>query len=393
MKRVAYVCADPGVPVFGSDPASLRVQQLLRALQAPGGQVQLFAAQLGGARPDGLEHVRVHTLAPLPKPQGVERERAALRANAELRSLLEDNGRFDVIYERYSLWSYAGMEAAAAAHIAGALDVPAALLEDAVARGVLVDRDAAEQVSRRAFGAAGAVIVGSRKLANYLHHRFPQTCARTTVVPPALDPSRYPPRAQPFERRRPGAFTIASVSTTEPPYGHTLMLDAFDQLRGSVAGARLIICGESSQSETLGAQIAERGLGDAVDVIHRVNEADVAELLDRVDIAVAAHDRRVDFNVGPLALYEYMAAGVPVVASRIVELEGLIEDGATGLLCTPGDTAALARAVELLAGNPLLRARLGSEGRTHVLQRYTWNAHAERVLNFATVLATPVTAA
>lgn len=383
MRRVAYVCADAGVPVFGTEAASIQVQAMLRALQALGAQVQLFAANLGGSRPAGLDHVRVHNLSPLPKAAAAEREQAAIRGNAELRSLLDHAGPFDIIYERYSRWSYAGMEAAGAAHIAGLLEVSGSSID----APEIVDRDAAEQVARRAFGAAGAVIAASRTVAHDLHHRFPDLCSRITVVPAGIDPARFPARPQPFERRRAGAFTIGAVGRFEPRHGQTLLLDAFAQVRDTVAGARLLICGDAPEHATLRAAIDERGLREVIDVAGRVTPADIPELLGRMDAAVAAHDEGADFYSSPLALHEYMAASVPVVASRSAELEELIDDGITGVWCEPGDAGALARALELLAGNPLLRARLGGDARAHVLRRHSWDAAAERVLNLAAVLA------
>ena len=63
--RLAYVCADPGVPVFGRKGCSVHVQEMLRAFVRLGACVDLFAARVGGDTPRGLELVRVHRL-PLP---------------------------------------------------------------------------------------------------------------------------------------------------------------------------------------------------------------------------------------------------------------------------------------------------------------------------------------
>ena len=65
---------------------------------------------------------------------------------------------------------------------------------------------------------------------------------------------------------------------------------------------------------------------------------------------------------GMVAL-EAMAAGRPVVASAVGGLADLVVDGATGILVPPGDAAALRSAIQQLLGDPLLRARMGAEGR------------------------------
>ena len=55
--RVAYVSADPGVPVYGSKGCSIHVQEVVRALKTHGAEVDIFAARVGGDPPPGLEDV------------------------------------------------------------------------------------------------------------------------------------------------------------------------------------------------------------------------------------------------------------------------------------------------------------------------------------------------
>src|SRR5690606_37541846 len=73
----------------------------------------------------------------------------------------------------------------------------------------------------------------------------------------------------------------------------------------------------------------------------------------------------------PVALIEAMAAGRPVVATRVGGVPDLVEDEATGLLTAPGDTAALAHALLRLAGDAPLRRRLGEAGRRRVAAAYS----------------------
>ncbi len=65
----------------------------------------------------------------------------------------------------------------------------------------------------------------------------------------------------------------------------------------------------------------------------------------------------------PMVAIEAMAAGIPVVASAVGGLTGIVADGETGILVPPGDAAALRSAIQQLLGDPLLRARMGAEGR------------------------------
>jgi colanic acid/amylovoran biosynthesis glycosyltransferase len=78
----------------------------------------------------------------------------------------------------------------------------------------------------------------------------------------------------------------------------------------------------------------------------------------------------------PVVLMEAMAAGLPVVASRLSGIPELVTDGISGLLVTPGDAAALADALARLAGDPDLRGRLGAAGRETVMREFDVDRNA-----------------
>jgi glycosyltransferase involved in cell wall biosynthesis len=72
----------------------------------------------------------------------------------------------------------------------------------------------------------------------------------------------------------------------------------------------------------------------------------------------------------PVSAIEALAAGCPVVATRVGGVPDVVQDGETGFLVDPGDTEALARRLAELAADPELRKRLGDEGRERVTSRY-----------------------
>lgn len=76
----------------------------------------------------------------------------------------------------------------------------------------------------------------------------------------------------------------------------------------------------------------------------------------------------------PMVVAEAFAAGTPVIASRIGALAGLVEDGVTGLLVTPGDPVDLARAIERLASRPDEARRMGEAARAAYLRDWTEEA-------------------
>jgi glycosyltransferase involved in cell wall biosynthesis len=94
---------------------------------------------------------------------------------------------------------------------------------------------------------------------------------------------------------------------------------------------------------------------------------------------VAAHaPLALGFYWSPLKVFEYMAAGLPVVAPRIDRLAGIVRDGEEALLYDPGDANGLADALLRLM-EPALRARLGAAARARVVSRFSWSAHCARL--------------
>ena len=106
--------------------------------------------------------------------------------------------------------------------------------------------------------------------------------------------------------------------------------------------------------------------------------------LDACDILVSPHVRSTDgteFFGSPTKLFEYLAMGKGIVASRLGQVGEVIVDGENGLLVEPGDAESLARAIERLTRDDELRARLGATARKTALDRYTWRHNASRVFD------------
>jgi starch synthase len=75
-----------------------------------------------------------------------------------------------------------------------------------------------------------------------------------------------------------------------------------------------------------------------------------------------------------------MASGTPVVASRIGGIPEIVDDGVTGFLVDPGDATQLRERISQLLGDRALASHLGRAARERVLERYTWDACAQRCL-------------
>jgi glycosyltransferase involved in cell wall biosynthesis len=102
-----------------------------------------------------------------------------------------------------------------------------------------------------------------------------------------------------------------------------------------------------------------------------------------MDAAVAPYPKLANFYFSPLKVFEYMAAGLPIVASRTGQVAQLIEDGVTGLLYEPGDIGAMFEALERLRRDSQLRVDLGRAARAAILRGHTWRTIVERILGIS----------
>ncbi len=83
----------------------------------------------------------------------------------------------------------------------------------------------------------------------------------------------------------------------------------------------------------------------------------------------------------PLKLFEYMALGKPIVATRLPAIEEVLSDGENALLVEPGNPKALAQAIDRILGDPELAHRLGQKAFEDA-QRYSWDERARAILRF-----------
>lgn len=379
--RIAYICADPGVPVFGQKGCSIHVQEILRSLLKLGHQVSLFATCLGEEPPADLARIKIYRLPAIPKAERSLREQAALAANPDLASQLKLAGSFDLIYERYSLWSYSAMEYAQTKGIPGILEVNAPLIEEQAKHRILVDRENAQSVAKRSFTAASTIVAVSEQVKDYLTKYV--TGEKIRVIPNGVNRDRFSLPLLPTFPTNPKTFVVGFVGSLKPWHGLSILTDAFARLHQRVPQARLLIVGDGPERSNIEADLSTLKLKSAVRFTGAVTPDRIPGMLASMNVAVAPYPESADFYFSPLKVYEYMAAGLPVVASQIGQLSELIEDGANGMLCPPGDAEALAKALELLWRSPELRTQMGNAALHLVLERHTWDAIAEQILSLA----------
>ena len=380
--KVAYVCMDHGVPVFGYKGCSIHVQEVIRSLLRQGHQVDLFACRWGGKIPDGLEEVHIHKLPISTERKPAERERSLIVNNRSLLYTLESEGPFDLVYERYSIWNFAGMKYALKNEVPGILEVNAPLIEEQAKHRVLVNRSMAQKVALRVFSAATTLVAVSQEVAKYINC-YPETEGKVHVVPNGVNPDRFSGINKSFRSKSSGQFTIGFVGTLKPWHDLPTLLEAFSQLHRKDPNTRLLIVGDGPEREKLEKYVVSRNIVDAVEFAGAVNPSEIPGFLESMDVAAAPYSNLDNFYFSPLKVFEYMAAGLPVVAAKVGQLIELIQDGGNGILVPPDDPDAMVDVFNRLLLDPDLRKQLGEKARDTMLCNYTWDMLVKRILDLS----------
>lgn len=153
---------------------------------------------------------------------------------------------------------------------------------------------------------------------------------------------------------------VVTIAMLRPEKRIDLFLQAASLLREEFPTVEFIIAGDGPQRDGLQRWAREHGLDSHVHWLGEVD--DVPSVLSRADIAVNCSDSEGSSN----AVLEYMAAGLPVVATRNGGNNGLVVDGETGLLVPISDAQALAAAIRQLVLTPARIQSMGDAGQRRV---------------------------
>ena len=382
--RIAYICCDPGIPVFGTKGASVHIQEVVRELRAAGHEVVLYALRSGEHVPADLTDLELH-LETVSDVAPAEREQAQVRAAQRIASRVVADGA-DLVYERYSLFSTALADITTATGVPGVLEVNAPLIDEQRRHRSLVDASGAEQALRRQVGAARATVCVSDPVADWVRRHtadVPDADAvadRIHTIPNGVSVRRIQP--QPADPER---VVVTFVGTLKPWHGVADLITAASLARQQWS---LRIIGDGPEMETLRAQ-AER-LGVEADFRGAVSPEEIPAHMAGSAIGVAPYPDlggREQQYFSPMKVLEYLAAGLAVVASDVGQIPQLLEEGSQlhGVLVTPSDPTALAAALDDLAASPQRRARMGRNGRLLAEERHSWRRVVTRILELAGV--------
>jgi glycosyltransferase involved in cell wall biosynthesis len=360
--RIACLSSDPGIAWGGAKGASVHLAEIVEALRVEDVEVLMLVSQIAAEAPAPARGV---TLEPLPGPRKGVPVDALLAAEGALAAWLVDRLRdfgADALYERIALHSAAGSTAARALAIPHIVELNAPLPEEAARYRRLERPEDADRLERATLSHAGLVLPVSSPLAAYARDRGAQ---RVEVTPNAVAPERFsdlPPRD-------PSAPLVAVFSgALRPWHGIETIAEAWALLDGEAP--RLRVIGDGPARDVVAAAGAE--------MLGAVPHEQVPRLLAEADIGLAPYSPDAPAYFSPLKLFEYLAAGLAIVAADIPGVRDVTGSEAA-VLIPPGDAPALAREVAALAADHAARERLGSAARA-LAAEHTWQRRGQRII-------------
>jgi glycosyltransferase involved in cell wall biosynthesis/aminoglycoside phosphotransferase (APT) family kinase protein len=400
--RIAYICSDVGIPVFGTKGASVHVREVVGALQALGHSVRVFSPAIDSAEvtpgdatflPVPLAGMAAEASrlveADVPEPDHLAAEWSRLLYNEFLQRTIApqlEAMQPDVIYERYSLFGYAGAEIAARLGIPFLLEVNAPLVQEQQKYRRLVLKESAEAIELHVLKRADAIFVVSQALADFARSRC-AGAAKITVLPNAVSPERFHPGVGGDEVRLryglEGKFVVGFVGSLKAWHDVDTLIEAARRLYAGGPDVRLLVVGDGPRLPDLQA-IDEPFLVCTGGVPYEA----VPPHLAACDVVAVPYSRHEDQYFSPLKLFEAMAMAKPVVGARLGQVAEVITDGVTGRLYEPDDAADLALKLREVKDSPDRGQRLGREAMAGVLADHTWLANGRRIEAVARRLTT-----
>ena len=178
--------------------------------------------------------------------------------------------------------------------------------------------------------------------------------------------------------------TVAGfVGTFGPWHGVLALAQAIASMPNDTK-LRFLLIGAGRFRDEVEQIIRDAGKERHVIFAGHVDHKKVPALLDACDILLSPHvplEDGSDFFGSPTKLFEYMAMGKGIVASRLGQIGDVLVNEETALLVEPGNVSELTNGILRLVDSPELRKRLGAAARLAAIEHHTWKQNAQRVID------------
>jgi glycosyltransferase involved in cell wall biosynthesis len=305
------------------------------------------------------------------------------------------------VYQRYSVNNYTGVRVARKLGVTFVVEYNGSEIWMSRHWGrPLAHERLSDRIERLNLRSADLVVVVSSAMKDEIVARGVDA-DRVLVNPNGVDANRYSPAVDGSAiRARYGLenrVAIGFIGTFGPWHGAATLARAYVALRTSrpdlADRVRLVMIGAGATLDEVRRVLTDGRAVEATVFTGLVPQEEGPEYLAACDVLVSPHVPNPDgtpFFGSPTKLFEYMAMGKGIVASRLDQIGEVLEHEKTALLVPPGDADALAAGIERLVDDRTLCECLGKEARRVALERHTWREHVRRTIDRLTYVVSAV---
>lgn len=282
--------------------------------------------------------------------------------------------RPDFIYERYSLYNFAGALVSRLTGIPLIEEINAPLVHEKKIYDHLYFPALAGRIEKWIVDFSHKTVAVTHVLRRMLI-RDGARADKIVVMHNGVEPAEFPEEAS---RAESSGFTVGFVGWFRNWHGLAEVIRSMKDHGWGEKGVRLLLVGDGPARADLEAEIRRNRLEDFVRITGESTREEVRSCLREMDIALQP---AATSYACPMKLIEYMASGKAIVAPKQANIMELIAHETNGLLFEPGDWKDFARQVQRLIDDRDMAARLGREARATISSRsLTWRDNARRVL-------------
>lgn len=207
---------------------------------------------------------------------------------------------------------------------------------------------------------------------------------KITVIPNGADPEMFKPLpGGNLLRQRFGiperAIVIGWSGSLYGWSGLEQVLDVLKRILACREEVMVLFVGGGKNQEIIEQTFPPEMIGRRVFLTGTVSYSEVPQFLNIMDVVLVPYPKLEFWYPSSMKLFEYMACQKAVVASRVPQVDQVIQDYVNGLLYPAEDFGAMEEKLLQCIDSPLLRKRLGENARRTVLRNYTWLHHAKRM--------------
>lgn len=290
----------------------------------------------------------------------------------------------DAIINRYLIYDFSAIIAGKLLNIPVMYEVNASAVYEREIENRYYIKPLAKWVEKYIFKKSDIVTVVSNELKNYFEENG-YNVSNTIVIPNGVNVEKYqediqvPPSFDDISHQWKDKLILGFLGSLKSWHGIQRVIDLMPSLIKKNPNIRLLIVGDGNTRSEIEKKIEDYKLKDHVFISGFIPHEDVPGALHLFDVALAPYNNISNFYFSPLKIFEYMAAGKPVVAPSLGQIKELVQSNYTGLLLDENTDSCLEESILSIIEDSQKLKQMGLNAKNFITEHYTWTKNAETI--------------